>query len=555
MLRFFEEYNVCKIILDPPLKQEDITQFKNLFNKKYPSWIVEFGRIYSVDTVIINTLYEQIFQHKRDISIITHKNRLNRYLHKLGFKTKFISLIKEDIVCTSDIEVVLIGGSTDSSPKVINILSNIDISNLSVFIVQHAEPDRVEMFDEVLQRYTKHRVCYANDGEKVKKGIIYLARADKHLKISDGRIVLSDEEMHNYSRPSVSVSYESFSSYYRSSLLVIQECGYADDGVDKMQFLKQNGSKLIIQNVDECEAKPMIEHALALKIHDYSFNQAKMIEYLNFINTKTDEDSWIEYLLKMILKIYGYDFRLYQRSMIKRRIDIFMINHDIKNIKDAVGAILFNKSAFKGFFLEVSINVTEFFRRPKSFIKIGDTLKKDYKNVHNIKVWSAGCSSGEEIYSMAILLDGLGMLNKSILYATDFNSVVLEYAKNAIYSNETYEMGKANFLEITKKDSLDNYVTKSSNYITIKEKIKEKTLFFQHNLATDSSFNEFDIIICKNVIIYFDIDLQYKVFKLFYDSLKFGGYLILGESETIHSSFINKFERYEDKYKMFKKVA
>ena len=104
------------------------------------------------------------------------------------------------------------------------------------------------------------------------------------------------------------------------------------------------------------------------------------------------------------------------------------------------------------------------------------------------------------------------------------------------------------------KTDLDDYLTKNDNFVTIDEKIKNKTLFFQHNLIEDSSFNEFDIIICKNVLIYFDNDLQKRVFKLFYDSLKFGGFLIIGESEQIHEQFIDRFESYSVEYKIFRKV-
>jgi chemotaxis protein methyltransferase CheR len=240
--------------------------------------------------------------------------------------------------------------------------------------------------------------------------------------------------------------------------------------------------------------------------------------------------------------------------MIKRRVDVFMIKHGIKNLKDAIGTILFNKSAFKVFFLELSINVTEFFRDPESFKDIINLVNKSHKNRHNIKVWSAGCSTGKEAYSVAILLRSLGMLDKSIIYATDFNMVVIEEAKNGIYSNEAYEIGLANFEKLKLNDKLGNYIIKNDNYMIVAEEIREKTLFFQHNLLTDSSFNEFDIIICKNVIIYFDNNLQKKVFGLFYDSLKFGGHLVLGESESIHPSFKDKFEKCSKNCKIFIKV-
>ena len=147
------------------------------------------------------------------------------------------------------------------------------------------------------------------------------------------------------------------------------------------------------------------------------------------------------------------------------------------------------------------------------------------------------------------------MLNKSLIYATDFNSVIIEEAKNGIYSNKSYIVAQENFSKIGIKYNLADSVSENDSYVIINEEIKKKILFFQHNLVEDSSFNEFDIIICKNVVIYFDNHLQKKVFQLFYDSLKFGGHLVLGESEYIHPLFVEKFEQDNLDSKIFKKVA
>lgn len=554
MLQIFEEFKVCRIVVHPPLLSDDILVLQNLFHKEYREWNLEFGNVYSINKDFIHLLYKEIFKANKKISIITHKSKLNRYLNKLGFQTKFISLLKDKVVNTHDTQVVLFGGSADSSPKILHIISKIKSSNLSIVIVQHVQSERIGKFDEILQQYTQQKVCYAQDGERIEKSVIYLAPNNRHLKVNNGCFILSDEEKYNYARPSVSLSYESFSSYYKESLVVVQECGHASDGVDKIEFLKQNKSTIILQDKDECKAKSMIMNALALNVHDYVFHQEDIITYINFLNKQGKKEFYIEEFLEMLFNRYGYDFRLYHRDMIQRRIEFFMVKHEIKNIKDVMGLILFNKSAFNMFFLDVSINVTEFFRKPASFVKTIELLKHKYIKAHNIKVWSAGCSSGEEVYSMAIILKNLGLLEKSIIYATDFNSVVLEEAKNGIYSNESFEQGLHNYKHIGLSGKFDDYVIRNNNFVTIQDEIKEKTLFFGHNLATDSSFKEFDIIICKNVIIYFDDNLQKKVFQLFYDSLKFGGYLILGQSESIHSEFINKFKQCSRSCRIFKKV-
>lgn len=555
MLKFFERSGSCDILLEYPIEPEDNKKLALLFNKEYLSWHISFARIYMIDAQMIHLLYRETIEKQKNIHITTHKYKLNRYLHKLGFQALFISLIKDDVLHVKGIEVVLIGGSADSSPKIMEIVKQTSQKNITLIIVQHVESTGKQLFDAILQNYTHNKVSYAKDAQRIKKGMIYLAPNDKHLKVREGYFELTDETKYNFAKPSISISYDSFSSYYKEKLLVIQECGYANDGVDKLEMIKRNNATLIIQNSDECKAKPMITHALEVGVQDYVLTLNEIINYINFINMKLQSEDWIDYLLEKVLEKYGYDFRRYQRAMLRRRLNVFMLKHEIMHIKDAVNVILFNKSAFKGFFLEVSINVTELFRKPKSFDYTIKLLKKFHKNSHNIKVWSAGCSSGEEVYSMAILLQNLNLLEKSILYATDFNSVILEEAKNAIYSYKSYKIAQENFTQIDIDDNLNYYVIKNLNYVTISDAIREKVLFFQHNLVSDGSFNEFDIIICKNVIIYFDNDLQQKVFQLFYDSLKFGGNLILGESEQIHIQFKSKFKQFSDDCKIFQKVA
>jgi len=554
MLKFFDSYKSCHILIELPITNDDYKMLESLFCRDYLSWSVEFGRVYSLKSDMINLLYREIYNNLKNISITTHRNKLNSYLYRRGFKTIFSSLIRDDVVDIKDVEVILIGGSADSSSKVVEIVKNTTFKNLTLVIVQHIKMDKKNILDEVLQKYTKYKIYYANDGMRIQKGHIYIAPNNKHLQVIDGCFYLSDEKDYNYSKPSISISYESFSKYYQEKLLVIQECGYASDGVDKLELLKKFNSKLIIQDKDECEAKPMVTNAALLKVHDYILAIEDIIMYINLLDKQMKKDEWIDYLLEMLNKKYNYNFNLYYRDMINRRIDIFMSKHDIKSIKNMVAVVLFNRSAFKGLFLEISINVTELFREPIAFKESVEILQKHYRHTHNIKIWSAGCSSGEETYSIAIILDNLNLLKKSIIYATDFNSVIIEEAKNGIYSNNSYEIAKSNFEKIGLDSNLDNYITKNNNYIEIDGKIKDKTMFFQHNLIEDSSFNEFDIIMCKNVIIYFDKELQTRVFQLFYDSLKFGGYLILGEKETLIEPFLKRFQQSECNCNIFKKV-
>lgn len=555
MLKFFENGDSCNILLKFPISEQDLDMLSELFSKQYLNWQIDFGFIHCIDIKLIELLYKEIIENKKNIRIITYRYKLNRYLNDLGFHMKFIQPLHRSALNIDEIEVVLIGGSADSSPKVLDIVKNVSLYNLTLVIVQHVEEKRVGEFDSVLQRYTNHKVYYAQDGHMLQKGAIYLAPNNKHLKIKDGCFQLSDDEKYNFAKPSISISYESFSYYYKEKLLIIQECGYGSDGVDKLECSQKQGSKIVIQSKKECEAKSMVVNAHDSGCYNYIMTLEEILLYINLLDENINSLNFIDYLLEAVYKKYGYDFRLYQKSLITRRLSIFMLKYGVQKPKDVIEIILFDKKMFREFFAEISINVTELFRNPKFFSKMSSFLESNYKKFHNIKIWSAGCSSGEEVYSLAILLKKIEMLEKSIIYATDFNQVIIQEAKNGLFSKKTYEEAKKNFKVVDKNDVLDNYVIQNDSYVKIIDEISKKILFFEHNLAKDSSFNEFDIIICKNVLIYFDYDLQKRVFKLFYDSLKFGGHLIIGESEQIHWTLKDKFESYSKEDKIFKKVS
>ena len=535
-----------------PLNLNDVQELKEILSKKHKFFRLEFMFLFSVSKEMLDLLYDEIIVKSKNIEIVTYSYQLSRYLKNLGFKNSFNSPLTDKIINSSKIEIILLGGSADSSQKIVDFVKYCSLKNLTLIIVQHVESLHLGILDEILKSYTNQKVSYVQDGMLLEKGRIYIAPNNKHLKIEDNYFILNDDNARNFSKPSISISYEAFSKEYKEKLLIVQECGYGEDGVDKFKGAIKNGSKIIIQDPLECSAKPMVLNAIEKHLHHYIFTEKQIINYFNYLDKEYDFDEWLEYLLEKIDEYYNYDFRLYYRDMIKRRIEFFIIRHQIINIKDAVGMILFNKAVFKLFFLDISINVTEFFRYPDAFLEIGKIIKKSHN--HNIKIWSAGCSTGKEVYSLAILFNSLSMDEKLLIYATDYNNVILEEAKNGIYSNKDILQASLNFNKMGLDDDFENYIFKNKSFITISDKIKSKILFFEHNLLLDTSFNEFDVITCMNVLIYFNVDLQIRVLELFYNSLKFGGFLILGESEMIHGVMNDKFEKVSQTCNIFKKV-
>lgn len=545
MLRYFKEDLLCHIHIDSSFEKEDLPLIERLFDEPKIKWIIECSNIDILDADLVEFLYKKIFIEQKNIELQIHRQRLVRYLHKLGFHIHSI-IHNQNIIDAHNIETILIGGSADSSQKIIEIIKNISLEKCTLIIVQHQSKGFFAQFDQVLQNYTSYPVTYAKDGEKVEKSHIYLAPANKHLLIDKGYFVLSDAPKYNFAKPSISLSYDSFALYYKEKLLIVQECGYLDDGVEKLPTAKKNSAKIIIQDPKECQGdtSSMVQKALETKSYDYRFTLEEIITYLDFLNRKYDFQTLFPYLTEKIYHIYGYDFREYHHETLQRRLQVFMTKHHIKDLKDAIGAILFHKNYFKSFFLELSINVTEFFRNPPMYEELYAILTTNFKNRESLKIWSAGCSNGEEAVSLAILLEKANKLQHSLIYATDMNKVVLAEAQNALYPLETYKKAEKNLSQTNLELPLTPYFICNDHYVRVQQFIIKKILYFEHNLATDSSFNEFDIIVCSNVLIYFTQKLQKRVFSLLYDSLQDGGFLVLGEKELIHQDFASKFERY-----------
>jgi len=544
-------------MINNSISQQDIQDIEKCFFKNYTLYEINFLNIYTVPAPFIMFLYEQIEILKQNVSISINKNRLSKYFHQLGFQSNFLSQLTKKQVNNPNKNVIAIGGSANSTKKIIEILKDIDTLKFTTFLIQHVSPNTSSIFDSLLQNYVEARIVYAKNGMHIQEGYVYIAPADKHLEVVHNIIYLNKSEVVNFARPSISVSFNSLAQEYQDNILFILECGYGEDGVDALESLTKIGSTIIIQNPKECKADQIPLSALK-KRNSYNFmlNVHEIIMYVDLMALKFETSfELIEYLFLQIYKKYEYDFRSYQKEYTIRRLKAFMIKHSIRDIKSAVVLIIFNKIAFKSFFLDLSINVTEFFREEKSLKRMKTILQTQYKNNYKIKIWSAGCSNGKEVYSMNIILDKLGLLNKSLIYATDFNPIVIEEAKNGIYSLQNLNSLKEKYKNIFQEDLIDESFDINNKFIKVKDKVKKNTLFFTHNLEKDSVFNEFDIIECKNVLIYFNDELKQKIFNLFYESLKFGGYLCLGSSELLHKEFYEKFNKQDEQYNIYKKVA
>jgi len=496
------------------------------------------GVKYEITLLNIKTIPSKVIIRLQElnehIKLIINDSKLRYYLRDLNFNLSYKqhkNLFNKHL---ENIECIGLGGSAGSLEKFRKIIQALPKSNLTIFIVMHQKSDTDSALAEILQRCTEHyRVVEANTDQVIMPATIYVAPPSKHMLVAGGYIFLTDDEPKHYSKPSITTTFMSLSSEYKDRFLSIIVCGYGSDGSDSLKTIRNNGGCVIIEQPFECEATAMLENAINSKEYDYilSIDNINSLLYDKLCPNNNIEEHIDDFLLAIYNK-YGYDYRNYNKEHIKRRVEHFYVLVNAKNFTDFKQLILQDKDIFKNMFLNISINVTTFFRNPQTYKKLKEKILPAFKNKSSIKIWCAGASSGEEPYSIAILLKELGLLEKSLIYATDINEIILSQAKNGIYSHENYQRFLENYQEASDEVEFYEYFDFFDNFVIIKEELKEKILFFKHNLVSDGVLNEFQLIFCRNVIIYFNNELKLKVFNLFDDSLQDDGVLVLGESEV-----------------------
>ena len=265
-------------------------------------------------------------------------------------------------------------------------------------------------------------------------------------------------------------------------------------------------------------------------------------------------DELIEILLSDVLEVYGYDFTGYSRASLKRRILRLYEMDKFVSFAEYRYKIRTEPGYFKRFLEEITINVTEMFRDPAFYKTLRTEILPRLGTYPFIRIWVAGCSTGEEAYSVAIFLKELNLLHKSLIYATDINSEVLATAGQAMIPLNKIKLYTENYIAAGGSEHFIDYYTANYSLGKLKDELKSKIIFSTHNLVTDNSFNEFQLILCRNVLIYFDRPLQNKVFELFNNSLEKFGYLALGTKETLEFSVVAKnFERLKGE-KIWRKI-
>lgn len=265
-------------------------------------------------------------------------------------------------------------------------------------------------------------------------------------------------------------------------------------------------------------------------------------------------DIEIRLLMEGIYLVYGYDFREYSEASLRRRLTLWLATSEFTTLSAAQSQLLRDQTLFNSLLRGITVNVSEMFRDPAFFKAVRELVIPYLKTYPFVKIWHAGCASGEEAYSMAILLQEEGLKGRFRIYATDINEEVIRKAQEGIYPLQELQRFTRNYQHAGGTGSFSDYYTARYDHAILTPSLRENIVFAAHNLAVDSGFGEMNLILCRNVMIYFQQPLKERVLELFDTSLLAGGFLCLGTKESLdHRRVSNRYEAIAARMQIYRK--
>ncbi len=436
-------------------------------------------------------------------------------------------------------------------------------SGMSFIVVSHLDPNHVSIMPELLQKSTKMKLFQAEDGMVIKPNYVYVAPANRDIAIFHGVIQLIEPlEPHGFRLP-IDYFFKSLSKDMGEKAICIILSGMASDGTIGLKAVKSELGMVMVQDPKSAKFDGMPRSAIKTGLVDYILPPEEMpnqlIKYIasNVNNVLFDKEITDGKISDSFQKIFillrnhtGHDFSLYKQNTICRRVERRMNSAQLDTIPGYIRLLQENPKEIENLFNEFLIGVTSFFRDPEAFEKmkiiIYDLVKNKPDNGH-IRIWVPGCSTGEEAYTIAIILRECILEQKKYLnvqiFATDIDNSNIEKARTGIFSSIEADVSK---------ERLNNFFTTDGNLYHVRKEIREMLVFATQSIIKDPPFTKLDLISCRNLLIYFNSELQKKVIPLFHFSLSPNGILFLGSSETI-GGFVDLFTMADKKWKIYKR--
>ncbi len=469
--------------------------------------------------------------------------------------------VGERTMSKKDLVIVGIGASAGGLEALQAFVKNLpDNTNMAYIIAQHLSPTYKSMMVDLLAKDTDHAVLEAQNGLKPKPDTIYICPPNKNISIQNGLIALKEPAAAFYSpKPSVDIFFESLASEMQERAVGIILSGTGSDGARGARAIKAEGGYVLAQDPQSAKYDGMPISAINTGNIDLILPPEmigpELIELLSYPSQAIDQHTekvFTNIYNNILAKLYdvkGVDFSVYKPSTIQRRIERRMAALKIVNLTDYHNFLTNNTEEVDALFKDILIGVTSFFRDYKAFDSLKEQLQKIVaeKEGHYIRIWAPGCSTGEEAYSIAILLshiigEDIGKY-KIQIFATDIDEDALAFARKGIYPESA-------LMEIEKSIRNKFFLTRSDHFEIIKP-IREMVIFSRHDIIKDPAFLRLDLIVCRNLLIYFSQELQKRLFPTFHYSLNDHGLLFLGKSESV-GNYSNFFKVIDKKWKIFK---
>jgi len=435
-------------------------------------------------------------------------------------------------------KALALAGSAQSLDKILQVMEHLPPAQAAIFVVQHVREDQPNLLDQLLKTRTQYQVVMPQNLMPVQAGTLYVAPPGHHMRVAHGLVYLTCDAKVQFARPSIDVLFASLAAEYGPVAMVALLCGYGQDGVDGCAALRAAGATVLVEDGGECApARAMPDAARDAGHCDYVMKCAAIasVAAATVAGEKTPPAGvFLELFLQAILQQYGYDFRGYQRDSLERRFKNLMMSFGGLGFAQFQREVLSDTAQFERLCAELSVGVTQFFRHPEQMGVLRDEVLPYLASFPVVKLWSAGCSTGEEAYSLAIVLDELGMLERSHLFATDINPYLLEQAMGGLFPCAPMEKNRENYRASGGVHTFDGNFSVGKNLFTASARLRQQILFHRHSLVGDGVFNEFQLIVCRNVLIYFNVELQRRVLQVFARSLHTDGFLVLGPQDGLN---------------------
>lgn len=463
--------------------------------------------------------------------------------------------------------IVGIGASAGGLEALEGFLSSCpNDTGIAFVIVQHLSPDYKSMMSSLLARHTKMPIKVADDTDTIKANHIYLIPGNKNLIVKNGKLELIDRAQANQLNLPIDLFFESLAIEKKDKAIGIILSGTGSDGTRGGKAIKAAGGTIFVQDPETIRFDGMPLTAIENGIADYVLIASEIpIELLNFIHFPTARSDWemqsfiddeegIDEILKIIRRNTGYNFLSYRRQTLIRRITKRLKINKLKSLEEYKELIESDVSEQRTAVDEFLINVTKFFRDSAAYrvlekLVIPKIVQEAYKKKQDIKAWSVGCSTGEEAYSVAILIEeAMEKLQMEVSYkvfATDVDSHAIEKGSKGEYKIDVVN-------DITPK-LLNKYFIHKNNAYQIKSNIRKNIIFSKHDILQNPPFNKMDLITCRNMLIYFNADAQKKAIASMHFALKLNGHIFLGSSESL-GAISRAFEVVDRKSKIYKNI-